>query len=397
MQNHCRRGVGSSYWVDRMLDYKNNPKEEIYFADIIFVESAVNDEVYDHDFTTEDRYNMDGDPVMQETEMLIRLLMLLPKKPYLIWVGASSKSRVPPKSIESQLAVTIPYMVPHIDIVHSFIPMITPLQQYWFDNIYKCDYQGHLTNTGSRILAFFVFTFLNQLTNLKSVDKKEYPNLKECKITEDPIGKNESCQINGQNIRLNRPLFISESRSRIFENSSPPHTIDFREREIKLSNESDKTESKGFSHFADRSNKYGYIGFNESDYFIVCFTPKCDVKAHSQTRQIVIEYLSSYENIGKMLITISSSPINLTPIPLQSNRGPNWLGLGSGNQCNTKEMTQTISKTIDCKHDIRVSVTTTTQLEVIQKDNHCLFVKIAVIKDDSRSLNKIKIMQITSF
>lgn len=63
-------------------------------------------------------------------------------------------------------------------------------------------------------------------------------------------------------------------------------------------------------------------------------------------------------------------------------------------------MTQIISKTIDCKHQViskKVSVTTTTQLEVIQKDNQYLYVKIAVIKDDSRSENKIKIMQIIIF
>jgi uncharacterized protein YaaN involved in tellurite resistance len=60
-------------------------------------------------------------------------------------------------------------------------------------------------------------------------------------------------------------------------------------------------------------------------------------------------------------------------------------------------MTQIMSKTIDCKHHSKVSISTTTQLEVIQKNNNCLYVKIAVIKNDSRSVNKIKVMQITTF
>jgi hypothetical protein len=153
---------------------------------------------------------------------------------------------------------------------------------------------------------------LIDVKNDSIIDEKKYPNLKACKVTMDSIGKIESCQIYGNNTKLIRPLFISEERSRIFESSKPSFTIDFRDEVIKLSDQSDKIESRGFNHFADRSNKYGYIGFNESDYFVACFTPKNpkkDVKIHSETREIIIQHLTSYENVGKMSITIYSSPL----------------------------------------------------------------------------------------
>jgi hypothetical protein len=90
-----------------MLEWRNDPHHLIYQADLMLVETGVND-VAELKTTGEDRNGMEGDPIAQETEMLIRLLMLLPKNPYLIWVGASSSTTKPAYAIESHLKLTVP-------------------------------------------------------------------------------------------------------------------------------------------------------------------------------------------------------------------------------------------------------------------------------------------------
>jgi hypothetical protein len=189
MHNLCIGGVGADVWVDNMLDWKSNPNHIIHKADLIFVETAVNDvkgTEKDKAGHFKNRYEMEGDPIAQENEMLIRLLMLLPKQPYLIWIGAASRTIYPSTAIRSHLTVTLPYGVPHFDLIHGFMPIVTNMQQNWYWNIFHTD-KVHISEIGQKILAFYILKFLNDLMSSKldfHLDKKyekKYPNVKMCK------------------------------------------------------------------------------------------------------------------------------------------------------------------------------------------------------------------------
>lgn len=354
MTNLCMGAVGSNIWVDKMLEWRNDPYHIIFDADLIFVETAVNDEGLDTN-----RYGLQGDPIKQETEMLIRLLKLLPKKPYLIWVGASSRTNNPSESILSQLNVTVPYLIPLIDIVHSFVPLQTPLQFYWYNNIFKVDV-AHLTKTGNRILAFYIFTFMNQLIKEKVLIKDQYPNLKLCETNKN-LSRNVSCQSDLHNTSLNPPLFISENSSLSFE-TSRPYNIDFRYPY----NLSHVVESRGFNQSVDHSDKLGYIGYNIGDYFVIRFTPE-EIRSHFQSGQIIIEFLKSYEDIGSMSISIRSTSITSA----------------SKDFCEMANVTELSYKEIDCTWNKNISVSDSERFEVIDSNlkyrNRCLYINITII------------------
>jgi len=373
MKNLCMGGVGSNFRVNKMLEWRADPSHIIFNADLVFVETAVNDVGIETD-----RYGLEGDSIKQETEMLIRLLMLLPKKPYLIWVGASSRINSPSESIKSQLNVTVPYLIPHIDMLHSFIPLQTPLQLYWYNNIFKVDL-AHLTKTGHKILSFYLFTFMNQLIRERVLIKDQYSNLKLCETSKDS-SRIESCQFNLHNTSLNPPLFISENASLSFE-SNRPYNIDFRNPY----NMSHILESRGFNQSVDHADKLGYIGYNIGDYFVIHFTPE-EVRTYFQIGHIIIEFIKSYENIGTMSVKIISTPITF--------KSKDFCDMANGHKVSYKE--------IDCKWNNNISVTDTKQFKVFGNNssyrNHCLYVNITIIASTTaRSIDKIKILHATIF
>lgn len=55
MHNLCIRGVGTNVWVDKLMEWKSDTKHIIQSADLVFVETAINDI---HNFNSEDRYGM---------------------------------------------------------------------------------------------------------------------------------------------------------------------------------------------------------------------------------------------------------------------------------------------------------------------------------------------------
>lgn len=218
-------------------------------------------------------------------------------------------------------------------------------------------------------------TFLDDLMSEKSVNKTQYQNLKTCELD-----SNSTCQIYNQNFSLKAPLFIALNRSIMFEKSLP-FFLDFRKDKLENKQFAHIFGSKGFSHLTEHSNRYGYIGYNISDYFVIRFNPD-EIRSHFQNGLIEIEYLGSYENIGKMAISIYFSPVTL--------------------KSNATHVQHVISKTVDCQWNTKVSISATTQLEVQKKNFNIsynfLYINVTIVKaDEFRLVNKIKIFQVTIF
>jgi hypothetical protein len=84
--NLCQQAVGTNVWVDLVSNWKASKDHPIYLADIIIVETALND-VEELRVSGQVHFG-DGDlRIEEETEILIRLLLQLPQRPALVYLG----------------------------------------------------------------------------------------------------------------------------------------------------------------------------------------------------------------------------------------------------------------------------------------------------------------------
>ena len=285
-------------------------------------------------------------------------------------VGLSSRESRPSPAVASHMKVTVPYQVPHLDMFHAFLPMQATVQLNWINCMYKVDFV-HLTNLGHRMVAFFVLEFFMRIANrLVNYNKIELPHLKNC-------NDDNSCQIL-PNTTLKSPIFISSTRSEMYEKAWPFY-IDFR-KPLSMSNIIDTV---GFQQFADSPNKIGYIGTNVSSHFTIRLFPN-DIKQHVRFGQIELEYLASYENIGKMYISITSSLFNQ-----------------AGRDSSSEIVSLLASREIDCKVDAKVSIAAIVHLpfniSLVRDGNHCIDIKLIIVDTiDKRPIHKVKIMYFTS-
>jgi hypothetical protein len=146
--------VASDFWVDRVSEWREGAASSpLASADLVLVETAHNDV---GDYRSDTHVN-DRDRIVHYTELLIALLLTVPKPPALMYVAVSSRRGWEAREAERADAaplhalVTTHWGVPHVSVIDALGPFVTPEARRWFDQSFIIDSVHHPTRLGHAI------------------------------------------------------------------------------------------------------------------------------------------------------------------------------------------------------------------------------------------------------
>ena len=286
--NYCQPGEGTNYWIDKIGEYRTDPNHALHYADMVIVESAVND--------------IDKNParVAATTEILVRLLLALPNKPGLLYLGSStrhflSKPWTDPtvgNGVVAQWPVAEAYKIPYLSMAHGFSGLNTKEKRRWFLEDYIVDVCCHVTRLGHKLIAYNVFALLQAGgCTLKLSQSKQLAEMSKLQL---------------EHVKTpSKPLFASQTQMNIYGSSNPFY--------INLGStrppQGYSIQSNGFESSMDVKEKLGFIATEVSSYasFVL---PWAVVKKHCLRGMVKLEYLGSYEHMGTLRVSLSWLPDN---------------------------------------------------------------------------------------
>ena len=402
VHNLCKVAQGTNSWVDDMLKWRferssGNYGHPIFSADIVVVEAVVND--IDNQVDAKSRFGGVVDGITQETEMLVRLLLQLPTSPALIWLEVSRSQRYVLNSVKSHSAALIPYDIPHLDMIQAF----TPWDEHWFKNEWVVDMYGHISALGHRMVAFYMYNFLQLLSGENEYtcgNASSYFANEQC-CTPDGFSPSSSVLshrcLNVSVDTLPAPLYLNQTYSDMYEIGNP-RFVDFQTREsvgLGTYEYQHLLDYDGFQHYADRPGKKGYIGLNVGNFLSLRFLPD-EMRNNFVHQQVQIRYMKSYESFGMANISIFIS--NYT--------GPSMKDVYGSPYCPLHQ-TLVASEVVDCQWSPdtngslpQVSLAVETMIDLrglVINDSPfpCLDIRVTIVPAvDDRKQNKIKILSI---
>jgi len=352
----------SSHWLDVVsvgLRNRNELGKAISSADIVVVETAVND-IFDLGVGTNEGRIFDTDlRIRRYTELLYFILLSYPNQPSLIWLGASTRTQkkepwngtIPrlTDAVHAHLAVTKPHRIPHVSAVDGLGPFQTSETKQWFNFKFRSDFV-HLTVTGHQIVAHLMLHVIMEHFRVACRPHK---------------------------VRLTRkktPIFVSQSEIDSYLLSNPYHivTVQNADKVHRL------TASPGWRAMEDVRGKPGFISNNTGD-IVVFFLSHKEVDKHCLVGMLHIASLKSYEHMGTMSVEIFRAD--------EAN----------GRCMNTATKERLGSQVIDSlwEHHVSEEEVAEVRFDAARAQAHgsCLLIRVEIIDSvPSRLENKIKLL-----
>ena len=373
-------GRDSAYHLNQILRYRSDPSHVIHSADMIIIESAMNDV-----------FSEDGSH-LRTTELLIDVLQQLKNAPALMWLAASlgvgevTESNIATiNQANEQVKVTSLYNIPYMNVPRGFLPFgSSPFKRFWLSCVFKVDGQVHLTEIGLQLVAAYVGEFINEQLN-------------------NQAGATTSA-LAGVNVAANEdkrgpPFYASQEDITIYRSANPL----FIDCSLKYIRELFRYESLEFKLMADVPSKpMGLIGFNSLDSFSFTLNKKL-LHSHFHNGVIRFDYLVSYDKMGimcfsiKKLKTLSDTECEAVPTRDTTTLAPAECSGTSSNSNNEQVggsllLEERIDALIINGSRISVSITKEFSLDAAQFTDSCMQLRVTVLKASPiRSENKIKI------
>lgn len=288
----CEGGVAQDYWIDRIMILNNKKSEIVRGADIILVETSVN-EVASHTSPEEMLY------AQRNTELLLLMLVNLVNQPSVIFLGTSfqfggKEDRIwrdtEPRDYDgvyAQLSVAKHYNVPYVSALDALGPFITPASVEFLRHVYMSDQNCHISKTGHRMVGYLVFNQLNQF-----ILSYSYP------LHLDT----ESGYISPTTVPL---LHWTKEEVKMYLQSSPPLVITLNSKTIArtpwMIDNADDWEMK-----EDVTGKPGFISEKVKGQPFILYLRSEDVNLHFIQKRVHVMLLKSYENMGTVRVMIES-------------------------------------------------------------------------------------------
>jgi hypothetical protein len=311
VHNRCEGGSGTSHWIDIVATWKSDPTDAIHMADLILIDTAVNDYEYQH-------------KLRGSTELLVHVLESVNDSnnistdshgngPALLWISLSSMSNskllstgLPENrgnSALEHLHVTTAYGISHVSVIDAFDPLDSEVKRYWFDDIYKGDKKTHLSKYGHYLVSGYLFYFIELMM---------------CMLSSPPPAELVvQRRDRAKELRVS-PLYASHGDILLYTSKAPYQAALHTSHDV---NGLCSKQARGFSKFADVGHKFGYIGHQTGDQFTIILPsrsckdnknehnvfsrrncgPREQMKDYSRLR---VEYLSSYVGMGLMKLTL---------------------------------------------------------------------------------------------
>ena len=169
VNNWCVGGRPTMSWVDEVVGARAGEPQVLLNADIILVETSVNDVEEGRDQALKAKESPISH-LRKVTELCIKILSKLPQGPSIIYVGSSTREKAwrsaQPRtgdSVANHLPVTNYYHIPYwyVSAIDAIGPFVTDESMHWFTNTYLVDTCCHPTKAGHRIIAALIYNMLH--------------------------------------------------------------------------------------------------------------------------------------------------------------------------------------------------------------------------------------------
>ena len=307
--NWCVGGRTTISWVDEMVGSRMGEPEILNDVDIILAETSVNDVNEGRDQALKAKENPENH-IKKATELFIRILSKLPQGPSIIYVGSSTRDmswRSPrPRtgdSVATHLSVTNYYHIPYVSTIDALGPFVTDDSLQWFLIVYLVDTCCHPTKTGHHIIAGIIYNILHVHKGAAVRNNNEYihniyinyynkpplyisPDL----LSQYTISMPLTVHLNSNN--THHPSYTNTNNTNT--TTSTTHTT---------TNSVSIISDQYWSIYEDRPGKPGFIS---STIGSICQVriPHTIIQTHLKSGRIHIELLKSYENMGRVKVTI---------------------------------------------------------------------------------------------
>ena len=308
--NWCVGGRPTVSWVDEVVGSRMNEPHVLFNADIILVDTSVNDMNEGRDQAVRAKEDPDSH-LKKVTELFIKILSKLPQGPSIIYVGSSTRVHgqhttwrsTGPRtgdSVYTHLPVTNYYHVPYVSIIDSMTPFLTEESQKWFTNVFLADYCCHPTKSGHRMVAAIIYNILQSHRDAAVGDDDEYIHNAHINYYDKPPLCASLELINQYAISL--PLAIHLNTHEIHKSTTTPTTTTTTTNTTTNSNITITSDSH-WAVYEDRPGKPGFISSTVGSTFQVSIS-KSIVYTHLKSGHIHIELLKSYEHVGRVNVSI---------------------------------------------------------------------------------------------
>lgn len=162
LRNEARSAAATDMHLDLVCAWAQNATSPLATADLVVVESSVND--VGNIGQTADTHLNNEERVLKYTELLIArtLRAYTPNNPALLYLGVSTRGVWRRRGDErsdaalTHLKVTRHYGIPHVSVMDALGPFATDSQEWWLENTFKDDRIGHPTRLGHDLAASLV-------------------------------------------------------------------------------------------------------------------------------------------------------------------------------------------------------------------------------------------------
>ena len=364
--NLCRGSAGTDYWLSR-LRLENTPRyslqranthstmrtslvaDSLQRATVVLVESAINDD----------------DSVASEVlaEAMVRLLLDLPRRPFLLWAAGGFNLEWHTSAELRQLRVVREYGVGQISVLNALRPSRAAATQAFIKDVYFQD-GVHPTKLGHRLLASIVAAHILQ-------QRRPDTDAMESALVLPSAPPDQ----------LAGPFVMHrESLKRLRRSQLPPRfAIDLSDRALCVRGGAASPQggefarSHGFSFLEDVPGKCGLIATKPGS--------RTSWLLPANVTSAVLGYLSSYAHNGRCQVKLMrGQPCGSLPSTTSSD----------SNQTGAAIIVDTLAD--DPKR--RVSVYSEASVSATGPSTECSRLEVRVLKTSTRVEHKVKLLQV---
>lgn len=272
--NLCKGSTGTDYWLNRLRFDR-----AIRDATVVIVETANNDP--DHEQTE----------VL--TEVMVRRLLELPRRPFLLWLAASFNREWHTSAELRQLKIVREYGVGQVSVLNALRPSHDAASQAFIGDIYFQD-GIHPSKLGHRLLASITAAHIMQ---------QQKPNNE----LVASAGRHATELIpSASDVHVSSPFFVHPAaRALLKQQQRPPRLVaDLADRALCAHGGNARTapdlltewHSHGFAFAEDVPGKCGLIATRPGSRVVF--------RLPADTTGVLVGFLSSYAHNGLMRVTL---------------------------------------------------------------------------------------------
>ena len=299
--NWCYGGRTTASWIDAVV----GEPQSLFDTDVILVETSVNDVNEGRDQARRANESPENH-IKKATELFIKILSKLPQGPSIIYVGSSTRDmtwRSPRQrtgdSVSTHLPVTNYYHIPYVSAIDALGPFVSDDSLQWFLKVYLVDTCCHPTKTGHHIIAALIYNILHvhKETAISNNYKEHIHNTYINYYNKPPLYVPPEL-LSQYTISMPLTILLSDNNTHTSSyTTTTTNTTDTTTNGVTILSD------VYWSVYEDRPGKPGFIS---STIGSICQVriPHTIIQTHLKSGRIHVELLKSYENMGRVKVTI---------------------------------------------------------------------------------------------